>query len=70
VADDEALHAIATDPVSLEVARCGSLYPDHVVFLGPGIVETENAETAADAARRVGRPATPLVIAPPRGSDA
>jgi rhamnose utilization protein RhaD (predicted bifunctional aldolase and dehydrogenase) len=67
MADDEALHAIATDPVSLEVARCGSLYPDHVVFLGPGIVETEGAETAADAARRVGRPAAPLVVAPGRG---
>jgi rhamnose utilization protein RhaD (predicted bifunctional aldolase and dehydrogenase) len=67
MADDEALHAIATDSVSLAVARRGSLYPDHVVFLGPGIVETEGAETAADAARRAGRHAAPLVVAPGRG---
>jgi rhamnose utilization protein RhaD (predicted bifunctional aldolase and dehydrogenase) len=67
IADDEALHALATDPVSLAVARRGSLYPDHVVFLGPGVVETEGAETAADAERRVGRRGAPLVIAPGLG---
>jgi rhamnose utilization protein RhaD (predicted bifunctional aldolase and dehydrogenase) len=32
-------HAVAMDPASLAVARLGSFYPDHVVFLGPGIVE-------------------------------
>lgn len=31
---------IAVDPVSLALARQGSLYPDHVIFLGPGIFET------------------------------
>jgi rhamnose utilization protein RhaD (predicted bifunctional aldolase and dehydrogenase) len=67
VADDDELHAIATDPVSLTAARRGSLYPDHVVFLGPGIVETVGAETAADAARRAGRPGAPLVIVPGAG---
>ena len=66
-AEDDELHAIATDPVSLAVARSGSLYPDHVVFLGPGIVETGTTETAADAARRVGRPDTPMVIVPGAG---
>jgi rhamnose utilization protein RhaD (predicted bifunctional aldolase and dehydrogenase) len=65
-AQDEALHAIAIDPVSLAVARRGSLYPDHVVFLGPGIVETKGAESAAAAARRVGRRA-PLVVVPRLG---
>ena len=30
---------IAVDPVSLALARQGSLYPDHVIFLGPGIIE-------------------------------
>ncbi len=66
MADGAALHAIATDPVSLANARRGSLYPDHVVFLGPGIVETEGRETAAEAARRAGRDA-PLVVAPGLG---
>ena len=62
VAEDDALHAVATG--SLAVARRGSLYPDHVVFLGTAIVETQGAETAADAVRRVGRPAAPWVVAP------
>jgi rhamnose utilization protein RhaD (predicted bifunctional aldolase and dehydrogenase) len=34
---DPAAHGTATDPKSLAVARLGSLYPDHVIFLGPGI---------------------------------
>ncbi len=36
---DPAVHAIGLDPKSLAIARLGSLYPDHVVFLGPGLVE-------------------------------
>ena len=36
---DVGTHATATDPASFAVARLGSFYPDHVVFLGPGIVE-------------------------------
>ena len=66
-AEDDELHAIATDPVSLAAARRGSLYPDHVVFLGPGIIETETRETAADAARRAGHPDVPMVIVPGAG---
>jgi rhamnose utilization protein RhaD (predicted bifunctional aldolase and dehydrogenase) len=66
-AEDDRLHAIGTDPVSLAAARRGSLYPDHVVFLGSGIVATMGAETAADAARRAGHPDAPLVIVPGAG---
>jgi rhamnose utilization protein RhaD (predicted bifunctional aldolase and dehydrogenase) len=36
---DPAVHAVALDPKSLAIARLGSLYPDHVVFLGPGLAE-------------------------------
>jgi rhamnose utilization protein RhaD (predicted bifunctional aldolase and dehydrogenase) len=36
---DPAAHAVALDPKSLAIARLGSLYPDHVVFLGPGLAE-------------------------------
>jgi rhamnose utilization protein RhaD (predicted bifunctional aldolase and dehydrogenase) len=36
---DPADHSVALDPKSLAIARLGSLYPDHVVFLGPGLVE-------------------------------
>jgi rhamnose utilization protein RhaD (predicted bifunctional aldolase and dehydrogenase) len=37
-ANDAATHGTATDPASLAVALRGSLYPDHVIFLGPGVV--------------------------------
>lgn len=67
VAEDDRWHAIATDPISLAAARRGSLYPDHVVFLGPGIVTTEAGESAAGAARRYGRVAVPLVVVPGAG---
>ena len=33
--EPEAGHGIATDPDALRIATRGSLYPDHVVFLGP-----------------------------------
>jgi rhamnose utilization protein RhaD (predicted bifunctional aldolase and dehydrogenase) len=36
---DPAAHGVALDPKSLAIARLGSLYPDHVVFLGPGLME-------------------------------
>jgi rhamnose utilization protein RhaD (predicted bifunctional aldolase and dehydrogenase) len=36
---DLAVHAVALDPKSLAIARLGSLYPDHVVFLGSGLAE-------------------------------
>jgi rhamnose utilization protein RhaD (predicted bifunctional aldolase and dehydrogenase) len=36
---DPTVDAVALDPKSLMIARLGSLYPDHVVFLGPGLME-------------------------------
>ncbi len=33
----EASHRVALDPVGLRIASAGSLYPDHVVFLGPAL---------------------------------
>lgn len=33
---DPSAHALALDPQSLRIAAGGSLYPDHVIFLGPG----------------------------------
>jgi rhamnose utilization protein RhaD (predicted bifunctional aldolase and dehydrogenase) len=33
------VHAIATEPVNRRIALGGSLYPDHVVFLGPGVTQ-------------------------------
>jgi rhamnose utilization protein RhaD (predicted bifunctional aldolase and dehydrogenase) len=34
---DSAAHAVALDPKSLAIASRESLYPDHVVFLGPSL---------------------------------
>jgi rhamnose utilization protein RhaD (predicted bifunctional aldolase and dehydrogenase) len=45
-AADPLAHATATDPAALAVARRGSLYPDHVIFLGPGIAEAPSARNA------------------------
>ena len=60
---DPAAHAVALDPTSLTIARRGSLYPDHVVFLGPGLNEgaIENARLRAPA----GEVRPPLLLALP-----
>jgi rhamnose utilization protein RhaD (predicted bifunctional aldolase and dehydrogenase) len=44
-------HAIATDRHSRSVATGGTLYPDHVVFLGPGARALERDESIANVAR-------------------
>lgn len=67
-AKSAALHAVATDPDSLGAATAGSLYPDHVIFLGPGVVAVREGETAARAARRAKRPALPLLLVPGAGA--
>lgn len=36
-AEDPVTHGIGTDAASLALARIGSLYPDHVIFLGPNV---------------------------------
>jgi len=58
VAVDAAVHGVATDPESLAVARCGSLYPDHVIFLGPGIVEADG---------EIGEAQAPMLVVPGAG---
>ena len=60
---DPATHVVALDPKSLAIARLGSLYPDHVVFLGPGLAEAllDGGRLRAPPERR--RP--PLMMALP-----
>jgi rhamnose utilization protein RhaD (predicted bifunctional aldolase and dehydrogenase) len=60
---DPAVHVLALDLKSLAIARLGSLYPDHVVFLGPGLVES-----SVDGGRLRGPPEgrrPPLMMALP-----
>ncbi len=65
---DAQVHGIATDPFRLEAARRGSLYPDHVIFLGPSAVVLSEGETAADALAREPRPMAPLMLVPGAGA--
>jgi rhamnose utilization protein RhaD (predicted bifunctional aldolase and dehydrogenase) len=39
------VHGVALDPVSAGHVRGGSLYPDHVIFLGPGVIEIGDIAT-------------------------
>lgn len=45
-------HAVACDEVALSVAAGGSLYPDHVIFVGEGSTIAKDDETAAQVATR------------------
>jgi rhamnose utilization protein RhaD (predicted bifunctional aldolase and dehydrogenase) len=68
IPEDDGLHGTATDPISLSAAMGGSLYPDHVIFLGPGIVALEDGETVGEAVRRAARPTLPLLLVPGAGA--
>ncbi len=59
---DPVAHDTATDPDSLAIARHGTLYPDHVVFLGRGITLLGKGETPADIAARPDPPPVMLVV--------
>lgn len=64
--ESEAAHAVALDPDSLAIAARGSLYPDHVIFLGEGSVIAEPDETMAKVEARVGY-APASVVCPGKG---
>jgi rhamnose utilization protein RhaD (predicted bifunctional aldolase and dehydrogenase) len=67
---DPIVHALAFDTESLAVARKGTLYPDHIVFLGAGIAVVEAGETPKLATERIGRAGRPeprLVVVPGKG---
>ncbi|MDQ0457915.1 class II aldolase/adducin family protein [Rhizobium paknamense] len=67
---DERLHDVATDLVSCQLAAGGSLYPDHVVFLGEGVVIAKANENAAALQMRYaeqGMSLPPLLLFPGRG---
>lgn len=56
----EAAHAAATDPAGLSLAGKGSLYPDHVIFLGTGSVIARDGEDVSAVIARLG--ASPVSI--------
>jgi rhamnose utilization protein RhaD (predicted bifunctional aldolase and dehydrogenase) len=62
---DEAAHAIALDETNLSLARGGSLYPDHVIFLGPGLAVASDIASGAAARPAGGRDGPPPMVAIP-----
>lgn len=51
--DNNRVHAVACDPTALCAAKGGSLYPDHVIFLGEGSVIAGPGESANDVNTRL-----------------
>jgi len=64
--DSGAAHAVAMDATSLATAARGSLYPDHVIFLGEGSAVAEPDDDVAAVVRRLGF-APPSIIFPGKG---
>ncbi len=69
--DDERIHDAATDLESCRIAAGGSLYPDHVIFLGKGSVVAapgENALSLEEGFRRAGETLPPVLLFPGKGA--
>ncbi|BAM88871.1 conserved hypothetical protein [Bradyrhizobium oligotrophicum S58] len=60
---DAGSHGIATDPFSLMIATGGSLYPDHVVFLGPALPTIDGADGLATMLARTASSRLPAPVA-------
>ena len=68
--DHDLTHAAARDTARLAIARGRTLYPDHLVFLGPGVEIAREGETPAVAARRAAAssPMRRLLLVPGQGA--
>ncbi|MEZ5830554.1 MAG: class II aldolase/adducin family protein [Dongiaceae bacterium] len=70
-ATEDVCHHLATDPRSLSIVTAGSLYPDHVVFLGPAMRALADGEDVSDvvaASEAAGLPAPVALLAPGSGA--
>lgn len=69
-APDAATHAVALDPPRLAMAEGATLYPDHLIFLGPGVAVATEGETPDEAVERCagGGPTNRLVLFPGLGA--
>lgn len=63
-------HAVARDPDLLAMADGATLYPDHLVFLGPGTAVARPGQSLAGAIAATGalRPARKILLVPGRGA--
>lgn len=64
--NDDRLHGAATDLDNCRMAAAGSLYPDHVIFLGPRLVTAAPGETAAEIESGLDTP-PPVLLFPGKG---
>jgi rhamnose utilization protein RhaD (predicted bifunctional aldolase and dehydrogenase) len=63
------VHALGLDSVSLSLARGASLYPDHVIFLGPGVVTVSDVATGSALRLEKWRDAPPpMLVLPGKGA--
>jgi rhamnose utilization protein RhaD (predicted bifunctional aldolase and dehydrogenase) len=60
---DPLCHSIATDRFSSAIATRGSLYPDHVVFLGPGLPTLSRGDDLAAMTSRIRAEGVPPPVA-------
>jgi rhamnose utilization protein RhaD (predicted bifunctional aldolase and dehydrogenase) len=66
--EDEAIHAAGTDLENCRIGAGGSLYPDHVIFLGRGLEVAAPGETALDVeARYCDAEPPPVILFPGKG---
>lgn len=69
--EDDRMHDTATDLESCRIAAGGSLYPDHVIFLGKGSVIAapgDNALRLEERFREAGESLPPLLLFPGKGA--
>jgi rhamnose utilization protein RhaD (predicted bifunctional aldolase and dehydrogenase) len=70
-AAEEICHQLGTDPQTLAIVTAGSLYPDHVVFLGPAMRVLTARETVAgivSAGEAAGLPPPVALLVPGAGA--
>ena len=62
--------AVARDAELLKIAAGATMYPDHLIFLGPGVAIARAGEGPEEASARVAAtgPARKLVLLPGRGA--
>ena len=60
--DDDDVHSVTLDPISAAHIRGGSLYPDHVIFLGPGVIEEDDLIAAAAIRRPEAKEGPPSML--------
>jgi rhamnose utilization protein RhaD (predicted bifunctional aldolase and dehydrogenase) len=65
---DPFVHELAIDALQCAMAAKGSLYPDHVIFLGPSVLLLQDSDNVKGTLAAQARPIAPLVLVPGAGA--